>query len=261
MTKEIAKRDETLPADLADLEALSGQGFEEADKDAFAIPFLRILQTGSPQVSEDESSYIDGAKPGMFFNTITNEVYGASLELIPITYSRSFIEWAPNRGGFVMDHGSDPSILDRVVTIDDKHNSILDNGNIIQDTRNHIVLLAEAPESGPIIMSMTSTGIKHSRKWMTLMQGVMLPNSTKKAPMFACKWLVNTVKNENDEGKWYQIGDKSSTAVSMSGWVNKDQLAAAVECSKLVSSGDAKADWESTVDNTAKTVSESEMPF
>lgn len=247
--KSVATTEEAaLPIAVADLELLSGQGFENADKDAYAIPFLRILQTGSPQVNEDEPSYIEGAKPGMFFNTITGALYGKELKVIPIAYSRSFIEWQQNRGGFIKDHGPDPKILDRIETIDDKHNSILDNGNVIQDARTHIVLLADSPASGPIILSMTSTGIKHSRKWMTLMNGVLIPNSTKQAPMFATVWKIGTVRNENDDGKWYQVGDKTSTNINMDGWVTKDQLDAAVRCRDMVASGDAKADWDSTVD-------------
>lgn len=263
--KSVVKTEEAgLPISVADLEAMSGQGFEGADKDAYAIPFLRILQSGSPQVNEDEASYIEGAKPGMFFNTITGELYGKSVLVIPITYSRSFIEWQPNRGGFVKDHGNDPIILDRIVEIDDKHNSILDNGNVIQDARTHIVILADNPLGGPVILSMTSTGIKHSRKWMTLMNGIRIPNSTKQAPMFACTWAIGTVRNENDDGKWYQVGDKSSTNIKMEGWVTKDQLEAALQCSEMIAKGDAKADWDSTRDNgtdAAKKTDPSDVPF
>ena len=251
-TKQVVKKEKAaLPMSVADLEALSGQGFENTDKDSYAIPFLRILQPASPQVQEDEASYIEGAKPGMMFNTITNKLYGKEARVIPITYNRSFIEWIANRGGFVQDHGSDPTILDRIVEVDDKHNSILDNGNIIQDTRTHIVLLADEILAGPVILSMTSTGIKHSRKWMTLMNGVRIPNSTKQAPMFACIWKVGITKNENDDGKWYQFGDKSATNIHHEGWVDKDQLAAALQAFDMMASGTAKADWDSTVDNSA----------
>ena len=256
----VSKEEAALPISVADLEAMSGQGFENTDKDAYAIPFLRILQPGSPQVQEDEASYIEGAKPGMMFNTITMQLYGKEAKVIPITYNRSFIEWVPNRGGFVKDHGSDPAILDRIETIDDKHNSILDNGNIIQDTRTHIVLLADDILAGPVILSMTSTGIKHSRKWMTLMNGIRIPNSTKQAPMFACIWKVGITKNENDDGKWYQFGDKSGTNIHHEGWVDKDQLDVAMQAFDLMASGAAKADWDSNTDDVKKTPPE-DPPF
>jgi hypothetical protein len=250
-TQEVAVKEEAgALTTFGALEEMSGQGFEGADKDAFAIPFLRILQSGSPQVDDSEPSYIEGAKPGMFFNTITGELYGKSVKVIPVTYGRAFIEWAPNRGGFIKDHGNNPVILDRVTEVDDKHNAILDNGNVIQDTRTHTVLLADNVHAGPVILSLTSSGIKHSKKWMTLMNGLLLPNTTKQAPMFASVWEVETVKNENDDGKWYQIGNKSSTAIKNLAWVNQQQLEAAVACSKMVSSGAAKADWGSTIDES-----------
>ena len=238
-----------LPVAVEELEAMSGYGFEDADRDAYAIPFIRLLQTNSPQCNPDEAAYIDGARAGMFFNTVTGQLYGKEINVIPVHYGRDFVEWQPNRGGFVAAHGPDPSILDRVVEIDDKNNSILQNGNIIQDTRNHFVLLADAPEAGPIIVSLNSTGIRHSKKWMSLLGNLILPNSTKKAPMFAGVWKISSIQNENDEGKWYQIGNKSATCVEFIGWVSKPQLEAAKAARELIISGTAKADWESNVDN------------
>lgn len=245
----VTKEEAALPIAIEELEALSGQGFEGADLDSYAVPFLRILQKNSPQTDEMESSYIENSKPGMFFNTITGELYDKEIDIIPVYYSRSFIEWKPNRGGFVKDHGPDPKILDRVVEIDDKNNSVLDNGNIVQDTRNHYLLLADQPELGPIIMSLSSSGIKHSKKWMSMMSRLMIPNSKKQAPMYAGVWTIGTSLNKNDDGSWYQIGEKSSTNVHFSSWVNKNQLDAAQAAREMLMSGDAKADWDSTVDN------------
>lgn len=249
--KSVVKKEEAgLPISAEELATMSGQGFEDADKDAYAIPFLRILQTNSPQCNEDEEAYIKGSKPGMIFNTITGELYGKSVRIIAIHYGRSFIEWAPNRGGFIKDHGKDPIILERVSFIDDKNNSVLDNGNIIQDTRNHFILLADHLEQGPIIMSMSSTAIKHSRKFMTLMSNLRLPNGAGRAPMFAGVWNASTIMNENDQGKWYGFGDKSKTCIEFEGWVSKDQLNAALSARDLITSGEAKADWDSTVDDS-----------
>lgn len=248
-TKQVVKKEEAaLPISMEEMEALSGQGFEEADRDAYAIPFLRLIQSNSPQCDENEAAYIEGAKPGMLFNTITNKLYGRQISIISLHYGRSFIEWKPNRGGFVKDHGGNPAILDRIVEIDDKNNSILDNGNVIQDTRNHFLLIADDLDAGPIILSLTSTGVKHSRKWMTLMNNLKIPGSKKQAPMFAGVWSMSSVMNQNDDGKWYQIGDKSMTAIEMHRWVNKEELEAAQAARELVTSGEAKADWDSTID-------------
>ncbi|HSH65320.1 MAG TPA: hypothetical protein VLB84_05840, partial [Bacteroidia bacterium] len=51
-----------------------GAGFEDASQNSFSIPILRILQDQSPQVKRHNEKYIEGAKPGMIFNTVTKEV-------------------------------------------------------------------------------------------------------------------------------------------------------------------------------------------
>lgn len=252
-TKAVTKKEEAaLPISVEEMEALSGQGFEEADKDSYAIPFLRILQSNSPQVDEAGPAYIDGAKPGMFFNTVTGKLYEREVSVIPIHYTRDFVEWKPNREGFVQSHGNDPTVLDRVVRVDDKNNSILDNGNIIQDARNHFVLLADNIEAGPVIFSLSSTGIRHSKKWMSLMNALRIPGSSKQAPMFAGIWKLQAVRNSNDDGVWYQIGDRTMTGVEFQSWVTKEQLSAATEARKLVMSGEAHADYESTIDGETR---------
>ncbi|HKU52551.1 MAG TPA: hypothetical protein VJQ25_08795, partial [Nitrospira sp.] len=47
-------------------------GFERGD---VAIPFLRILQSNSPQVKKQNAKYVIDAEAGMFFNTATNDIY------------------------------------------------------------------------------------------------------------------------------------------------------------------------------------------
>ncbi len=248
-TKELIEKQQAgLPISADELEAMSGQGFEDTDKDSFAIPFLRILQSNSPQVEEAEGAYIKGAKAGMFFNTITTELMGKEMTIIPVHFSRDFVEWLPERKGFVIAHGNNPEILDRIVEVDDKNNSILDNGNIIQDVRNHFVLLADRIEMGPIIFSLAKSGIKHSKKWMALMNNLLIPGKKKPAPMFGAVWRAWTLLNKNDDGSWFQVGDKNMTAIEFDGWVNKEQLKAATAARDLLSSGRGEADYASTVD-------------
>ena len=247
-----------LPISMEEMEQFSGQGFEDADKDAFAIPFIRILQGQSPQIDKNEESYIKGAEQGMFFNTVTNELYGTELKVIPVHYGRDFIEWLPNRGGFAAAHGPDPTVLDRVREVNEKNESILDNGNIISDHRNHFILLVGKLDQGPIIFSLTGSGIKHSRKWMSLMNNLLIPKSSKKAPMFAGVWVMKTVLNTNDDGKWYMVGNRSSTAISFDRWVSKEELDAALQARELVTSGRAKADYDSLKE---KSQDNDDVPF
>ena len=45
-------------------------GFEEMGQDDLALPFLRILTNMSPEIGE-----VDGASPGMIYNSVTGELY------------------------------------------------------------------------------------------------------------------------------------------------------------------------------------------
>ena len=44
-----------------------GTGLEEATADDYAIPFLRILQSMSPQLKKSDGKFIAGAEEGSFF--------------------------------------------------------------------------------------------------------------------------------------------------------------------------------------------------
>ncbi|MCK9231063.1 MAG: hypothetical protein M0P18_10335 [Syntrophales bacterium] len=239
------KKESTVPAELEkQFEAFEMGGFENADIDSYAVPFLRILQGLSPQVNEDDSDvYIEGAKPGMFYNTVSSKVYGKEIEVIPVTFYREFIEWAPNRGGFVRAHGPNPAILEQCVR-NDRNQDVLPNGNVVQDTRCHIVLLANEIEAGPMLFPLVSTGIRHSKKWMSLMRMMRTPGG-KSCPMFSCRWKLWTVLNKNDDGSWYMIGDRSLHAVEYVGWVNAQQWSAAIEAKKLFDAGRTKVDYSS----------------
>lgn len=243
--KQVQKRPEAeVPTSLlTQFDKEKGGGFENTSKDAYAVPFLKILQQMSPQVNEDdESSYVQGAKQGMFFNSVSAALYGKEVKVIPITYYREFIEWRPERGGFVRAHGADPAILDRT-TRNEKNQDVLPNGNIIQDCRCHVVLVADDLVAGPMILGLVSTGIRHSKKWMSLMRMIKTPNN-QDAPMYSSVWKLWTVLNKNDDGSWYMIGDGNAQAFERVGWVNEDQWHAALEAKALFDSGKARMDYE-----------------
>ena len=76
-TKEVAKATAGEVLVLDDDDLLSeGTGLESVGTEDYALPFLRIIQSGSPQLKKsDPNKYIDGAEEGMLFNTLTNEYY------------------------------------------------------------------------------------------------------------------------------------------------------------------------------------------
>ena len=186
-----------------------GSGFEDADRDSYAIPMINILQKLSPQVDEAEGAHIPGAKPGMMFNNVTNELYSneEGLLVVPCAYKRSFIEWKPREtgGGFVGEHSvAEAAVMLESCTRNDKNQDVLPNGNILADTRTHYVLRVLKDGSfEPAVIAMSSTQLKKSRKWMSRMKNLKMHRADGSAftpAMHAHMWKFTTVPESNDKG-------------------------------------------------------------
>lgn len=211
--KEVAVKKVTAIALSNQFEEYANMGFEEADRDAYAIPFLAILQSGSPQAKKSEGEYIEGAMEGMLYNSVSNAVYDPEkidCLLIPCHYSRAFVEWRERGagGGFVAQHGVEDGIeLLAQTTKNDKNQDILPNGNLLVDTRSHYCLFSgNGGESWePVVISMSSTQMKKSRKWMTVMSNLRMSRadgSTFNPPMFSHIYRLETIPESNDKGSW-----------------------------------------------------------
>lgn len=253
MTKAVAKKKDqelALDTNMFEADSLANSGFEEADKDAYAIPFFQLLQKGSPQVDEDDGAYIEGTKPGMILNTVDETVFDGKLGItvIPVHYRRTFVEWVPRDegGGFVQEHSAEDGLKLHTM-VNDKNQDVLDNGNQLVDTRSHFVLvLTEDGGYVPGILAMTSTQMKKSRKWMSVMQGIRMKRKDGTMftpPMFSHTYTVVSVPESNDKGTWHGFNVKVKGQLS-------DPLMydAAKAFREAILSGEAKAAMDSVVD-------------
>lgn len=189
----------------------SGAGYDEANKDSYAIPFLTILQDLSPQVKKLKTGYIPGAKPGEIFNTVTL-VREPDIWVIPCYFSQKYIEWVPRndkdadgKSGFVGSHAANTPLL-RTTTKDGSKN-VLPNGNHLVDTREHYVLQMNNDGTyTQALIAMKSTGLKISRRWMAQMRAGVIEVKGRiiDPPMYAWCYKLGVVEEANDEGSWYQ---------------------------------------------------------
>ena len=201
--KQIATKQPTGTAlDVSQYANLAGQGMEDADADSYAIPFLAILQSNSPQVKKTDGAYIKGAEEGMIFNTVTGELF-QEVNVIPCYFKREIIEWVPrdDGGGFVGRHevGSEPN-YENV-----EGRWTMENGHQLNDTRMHFVLILSDGKYEPGLVSMTSTQIKKSRKWMTMLNQRKAKSGKKifTPPTFTCKFELSTTPEKNEKGSWW----------------------------------------------------------
>lgn len=186
-----------------------GRGFEDADSDSYAIPFLAVLQKSTPWADPDDDLFIKGAKAGMFINTVTLELF-AEVELIPCVYKRTFNRWAPRDSGGGFKGTFAPSTIQGMEASnkiaqdeDGRWYFAMADGtvnvkkcDILTDTRMHFVLLVkEDGSTEQILLSLSRTQLKKSKNWMSLMQ-------RQGGDMWSHTYLLKTKDEENEKGKW-----------------------------------------------------------
>ena len=199
-TRDVAKQEGGSLATL-DFVADSGMGLENVDKQDLALPFLKLLQSGSDETKKKHAKYVEGAEAGMFYNTVTKKLYNGEkgIEVIPVFYKMTYPEWAPfeKREGRPIHNDRGPGVMSKV-TQNDRNKDMLDNGNEIIKTANHFVVInGERPEKA--LMTMKSTQLKVSRQWNSLMENEFEndPNTGKslQAPTFSRIYKLNSVEN------------------------------------------------------------------
>ena len=188
-----------------------GAGQEGINREDLAIPFLQVLQQLSPQCNKRDGAYVDGAEAGMIINTVTNELWDGEKGaiVVPVYYTREHVEWKPRSagGGFVKSHGPDSSIL-AAVTRDNEGRDMLPNGNQIVTCGNRYVLIVD--ENGAFtqaLISMSSTQLKISNRWNTMINTLNIPRPDGKGlfnpASFYQAYRLKTVPQSNDKGSWF----------------------------------------------------------
>ena len=217
----------------------AGAGLDDMSASDLSMPFLTIIQKGSPQVDEiNAQKYIEGAKPGMILNTLTGDLYDGKVG-IPVVvcgYQKLFTEWTPrDQGGGFQGHHRDDSTIIKNSKVDDKNKRHTPNGNLLVDTAYYFVFAL--PDAGMFqaMISMSSTQLKKSRKWNSLMKGIVLKTKAGKSfnpPIYSHVYLMQTEPEQNDQGSWY--GWKITTQKMVS---DMDLLQFAKKFSEEIKSG------------------------
>lgn len=224
-----------------DLARYAGMGTEGASTNDYAVPFLHILQRLSPQVDEAGSGYVSGAKPGNIFETTTSECFDgkAGIVVIPCAFKKDMVEWKTREsgGGFVAAHGWNEELL-LSAKRNEKGQFVLPSGNIIVETKYHYVLFNDTRTLRPAVLSLTSTQLKRSRKWLSLISMRKLTTSTGQIytpPSFAFTYKLHTVPESNDRGNWFSWNIEPGPQVA-----DPYQLREAIKFHKAVMAGEAK---------------------
>ena len=173
-----------------------------------ALPFLKILGQLSPEVNKRDGKYVEGAEPGMIYNSVSGELFDGvkGIDVIPCFYKLEYIEWKDRGEGLgapVAIYDSSSDIMSKT-TPDANYKDRLPNGNYIEKTASHFVIVAGDSPSTALI-SMKSTQLKISRKWNSMMSGIKMKgaNGMFTPASFSHIYKLKTTQMSNDKGTWF----------------------------------------------------------
>ena len=192
MANEIAKAKVTALSadDMSDLMQDSGEG-TVFNSDEMQIPYIRMAQTGNPQLKKQEGKYINGLAAEDIFNNLTNQYWDGEtgIKVIPCFLVTKYIEWIPDNGGFVQNISPGDPVLNQVTRVKDPVRDILPNGNEMEVTDCIFSLVMDNGNLQPAVIDMKKSALKISRRWKT--QLAMMPTLE----------VIIPPKEEEEEGK------------------------------------------------------------
>jgi len=272
----------TKKQETTDLAAFAGygeygnEGFDNTGKEDFAIPFINIIQALSPQKDEDEAAYIEGAKEGDIFNSVTGDLYKEGLEFQPCITEHVFVEWVPRKsgGGFVAIHELNSPVVAKAKSEStsfgkykvgddpdpDKNNDLIETyymyGNVLDG--DNVVSQA--------MVTFTSTKIKVYKAMMTKLRSFQVPVGEGRKvcpPLFAHRLRLTSVKQMKNNDKFYnfEINPALGSLVDSLIAPGSDLMEVGQAFYKLVKSGQAKVDHSQGQAADAKKGPEEDAPF
>ena len=251
---QVAEKKKTDVALTGMFEADANTGFGNMDTDDYALPFLRVLGQLSPECNKRDAKYVDGAEPGMIFNTVTKQLYDgeAGVNVIPCYYKREYVEWSDRGEGTsapVAIHSVDSGII-KDATRDASYKDRLPNGNYLENTASYFVTIDDGTSA---LISMKSTQLKVSRSWNSMMNSIKLKgkNGMCTPAMYSHVYNLKTVQQSNDKGTWF-----GWTVEKVGPVQDKDLYEAAKSFASSVNKGDVTAKHGGD-----ETKSKDEVPF
>ncbi len=204
----VAKRENAGALATNIFEADANQGAQNIAQDDLALPFLKVLGQLSPEINSRDAKYIKGAQPGMILNTVTGDYYDGEkgINVLPVFYKRQYIEWqdrGASMGAPVAIHEVDSDLLSKV-TRDKSNKDRLPNGNYLENTASHfVILMGDTPTTA--LISMKATQLKISRKWNSMMMGIKMQGKSGlfTPPTYSHIYNLKTVQQSNDKGTWF----------------------------------------------------------
>lgn len=198
-----------------DLLATAGKGLENVQESS--LPFIRILQKGSPEIDSDhkdhETRKIPGCEVGDLVFGPTSLLMKPPVSMIPVTVVDCMVEWRPrNQGGGIVrtyDLETARNLPDYRKGSETNELDEFNGENELIATR-YIFMLVQHPEDEnewfEAILPLTKSQLKHGRQFLKTVRAFRYDAKKFGAevakiqpPLFAQIWKLSTEKETKDD--------------------------------------------------------------
>lgn len=195
-------------------------GFEQLTADLVALPFLRILQTLSPQLKRTKPEYNELAAEGLWCNSSNNQVYGDTIDVVVGRFEHLYLEWKLKRGGLLGRWSVEDvsaAIASGVITSDGRK-LLTRNNSEVSETYTYALVIKGHEQDGVMLLSTSSTLLKPSRQLNRILLNSFLPNGRRALPYYM-EISLKTTAVSNEKGDWYTF------VPTFKNWVDAPTLA------------------------------------
>lgn len=190
----VITNDTNLPAHLVRKQGAPVRGVENVTADDLVIPRLEVVQALSPCRKKNDPAYIEGIEEGMLYNSVTREVYGSKVLIVPVSFKKEYLLWKDRKQG-----GGFKGIFDTKAAAEEFRLLQEDAAAIeVVDTAQHFCLLLRADGSSEeIALSLAKSKMKMSKTLNSLIRIAELDS-------FAKSYVVSAIQatNANNEDYW-----------------------------------------------------------
>lgn len=167
-------------------------GNEGVGPEDIAVPQLKILQGQSPELNS-----VEGATPGKFLNSVTNELMETVL-VVNIAFVRQFVVFRKRTagGGKV---GAAATRAEAMELINEQGEDVKQCDIVETGIHKLLALDSKTGEpSSPMVLYCSSTRLTTSQRWNS---AIKIELNGK--PRFAAVWKLSPKKESNSKGSWF----------------------------------------------------------
>lgn len=223
----VVTKSEQLP-DFLRKEMGSNLGSEEVHAEDLTIPRIELCQALSKCRKKQDPAYIAGIEEGQMYNSVTREVYGDTVDVIPVYYRKEFLLWRDQAlgGGFGGSYQNEDDARAALRSLESP-----DEWEIIDTAQQFVLIAREDGKMEEAVVAMAKSKARVSRDWNSLIR-------IAGGPRFSRRYTINGVAAQNSNNQ-----DFHTMKVAQGGFVTEEQFTHAKAVYDLIVTGGTKVDY------------------